>query len=210
MGLDDRDYLHQRREPAPAALRPPAEPSVGGILARMVIGVLVLAGLYKASDYLWEWRGQAVIAAPALEAPRAPAGPVLPSTAFAEPSPSPQAPAKTFSKCTAANGRVSYSDGACPPGSRRSPLQLVPEQNLVRGERAPSALPVLPPVPATRRASPAVAEAPDATAQQCQRLAQRVVQLDAQARRPQDPQYQDWLRTERQAARDQQFRLQCS
>jgi hypothetical protein len=43
----------------------------------------------------------------------------------------------------------------------------------------------------------------------CQSLDQRVNHLDALARQPQSGQMQDWIRSERQKARDEQFRLHC-
>jgi hypothetical protein len=44
---------------------------------------------------------------------------------------------------------------------------------------------------------------------ECQSLDQRVEHLDAMARQPQSGQMQDWIRGERQKARDRQFALRC-
>lgn len=44
---------------------------------------------------------------------------------------------------------------------------------------------------------------------ECQALESRVLYLDAQGRVGGSPQFMDWLRAERQKARDQQFRLRC-
>lgn len=44
---------------------------------------------------------------------------------------------------------------------------------------------------------------------QCMALKERVAYLDALARQPQPAAMQDWIRSERGSARDQQFRLGC-
>lgn len=46
-------------------------------------------------------------------------------------------------------------------------------------------------------------------AQQCADLEREVKRLDSMARQPQSGPTQDWIRAERQKARDQQFRLRC-
>jgi hypothetical protein len=43
----------------------------------------------------------------------------------------------------------------------------------------------------------------------CESLDSRVNELDSMARQPQSGQMQDWIRTERQKTRDEQFRLRC-
>ena len=44
---------------------------------------------------------------------------------------------------------------------------------------------------------------------ECANLAAIVANLDSQARQPQSSQMQDWIKDQRQRARDRQFRLQC-
>lgn len=44
---------------------------------------------------------------------------------------------------------------------------------------------------------------------ECAAIDSRVEQLDAMARQPQSAATQDWIRSERKAARDRQFRLRC-
>ncbi len=44
---------------------------------------------------------------------------------------------------------------------------------------------------------------------ECASLAQTILNLDSQARQPQSGQMQDWIKANRQQARDRQFRLQC-
>ncbi len=46
-------------------------------------------------------------------------------------------------------------------------------------------------------------------AQECKALEAHITQLDAQARQPQTAQTQDWLRSQKQKARDRQFQLRC-
>jgi hypothetical protein len=69
-----------------------------------------------------------------------------------------------------------------------------------------------------RRAAEAVYVAPPPAAgpdpiiakrAECKALDARVEHLDAQARQPQSGQMQDWIRGERQVARDRQFRIRC-
>lgn len=44
---------------------------------------------------------------------------------------------------------------------------------------------------------------------ECASLAQTILNLDSQARQPQSGQMQDWIKGQRQQARDRQYRLQC-
>ena len=44
---------------------------------------------------------------------------------------------------------------------------------------------------------------------ECANLTATVANLDSQARQPQSSQMQDWIKDQRQRARDRQFRLQC-
>lgn len=46
-------------------------------------------------------------------------------------------------------------------------------------------------------------------AQECKALEAHITQLDAQARQPQTAQTQDWLRSQKQKARDRQFQWRC-
>jgi hypothetical protein len=52
-------------------------------------------------------------------------------------------------------------------------------------------------------------DAAAATRSQCKALDARVVQLDDMARQPQSGPTHDWIRRERQSARDRQFELRC-
>jgi hypothetical protein len=68
-------------------------------------------------------------------------------------------------------------------------------------------------VPRERVGPPAVVNratrVPDPKARQCKALSEKIRQLDAKARQPQSGHMQDWLREQRQAARDEQFVLHC-
>jgi hypothetical protein len=44
---------------------------------------------------------------------------------------------------------------------------------------------------------------------ECQSLDKQVEHLDAMARQPQSGQMQDWIRAQRQKARERQFSLRC-
>lgn len=46
-------------------------------------------------------------------------------------------------------------------------------------------------------------------AEECKALDAHITQLDAMARQPQSGERQDWIRSEKQKARDRQFRLRC-
>jgi hypothetical protein len=58
------------------------------------------------------------------------------------------------------------------------------------------------------QSAPPPATAPDHRAE-CHGLDKEVERLDALARQPQSGQMQDWIRTQRQKARDRQFALRC-
>lgn len=68
------------------------------------------------------------------------------------------------------------------------------------------------PAPSARTAT-VNAQAPQAAGrskgEECKALDAHITQLDAQARQPQTAQMQDWLRSQKQKARDRQFQLRC-
>lgn len=87
----------------------------------------------------------------------------------------------------------SFAESPPPSVVSRKPLPALTEQIRRRMQQVPvQQLPAQP-----------------STAELCARLTERVSYLDSMARQPQSGPTQDWIRGERQKARDQQFRLRC-
>ncbi|BEP72166.1 hypothetical protein GmRootV59_00040 [Variovorax sp. V59] len=123
-------------------------------------------------------------------------------------------PFREVSKCTNAAGSTAYSDGPCPAGSTATTVRLDRNQNLVDGMSLEARA-------ASNRNSAALAaqqqslereparNAAGDTGAECDALDAHVKSLDTAARRPQGAAMQDWLRGQRQQARDRRFRLGC-
>lgn len=142
------------------------------------------------------------------------------------PDPSPPPPAANRSaeqdeqrtaritRCTSSTGTpTTFSDGPCPPGSRRDELRVRPDTNLAVGmstaERSRS-------IQDNRARAQATADDERRAAAQssvanpaCAQLNAQIAALDAAARRPLPGAEQDRLRDERKRARDRQFAFGC-
>lgn len=115
MGLDDRDYMHQRREPLANWERHLRSRKAIHPVVSLAIWLVILWGLYGASEWLLAQRPlQNKLPSAAVSQPaRSPAtandvrsvGPPL-----ARPT-APQGNSYAVTKCIAGNGRVGYSDG---------------------------------------------------------------------------------------------------
>ena len=102
---------------------------------------------------------------------------------------------QTLSKCTGANGRITYSDSACPAGTRGAALQVAPDSNVVAtppvpaeatsppgfGARPPSA----PPVVQQPYQPPPTAGMPARQAADCAMLDRQAAVLYGRALQPQ-------------------------
>ena len=125
------------------------------------------------------------------------------------------AQADTIYLCKAYSGGMFWSSDPC--GPQKATLDrtvTVPDgmpwdQKVQLGEaawaqaRGLAASPVPQPMPQPQHPSQPSKQA------ECANLAATVANLDSQARQPQSSQRQDWIKDQRQRARDRQFRLQC-
>ena len=121
-----------------------------------------------------------------------------------------QAQQAAINKCVV-QGKVSYGDGACPVGAAGSGLIAKSNQNLMAAVTSP----VITPAANTDRPSPYAAQDNQAAGYaakkaECAALDARITSLDSLARQPQSGQMQDWIRGERQKARDRQFGIRCT
>ena len=113
-----------------------------------------------------------------------------------------------------AAGQTAYSDGPCPAGSTATTVRVDRNLNLADGMSAEAR-------EASNRNSAALAAQAQAYERQaarntvsdtradCDALDAHVRWIDIMARQPQGAAMQDWLRNERQQARDRRFRLGC-
>lgn len=222
MGLADRDYMHERRDGDNKVLHFRPVPKKTSVVTIVLYLVVTLYLLFKAA--LWWQDNQlqkrmpaspaAVIPAevpPKAEPPRTFA-PQIPRAAQAEPN-QPPAPG-TVSKCVV-NGKVTYSDAACPQEAIVGSVKLTP---IHRDTASQKPMAVSSP-PVVSQQSDAASEpqptlhapmqaAPAKTAE-CRHLDEVVKQIDKQALQPLTLQQQDLLRVDRKKARDRQFFLGC-
>jgi hypothetical protein len=249
MGLQDRDYMHERREapfsPAPQSATP----------AWLILLLVVSVGYATYRGYE-RWLGAAPRSNPSVAStsssdaghPPAAVSPSAPLDPSAVPRPA-------WSRCEL-DGKTMYTDGPCPAGASRvveeasAPQMEGSNQTLTlyhckgydgrtfwanshcnqhralvdrmvnvparapfdqqvamaEGQRRAVQQAVQQRVPA---ASPAPNAVVDSSRAVCDQLDARVRSLDAMARQPQPAAMQDWIRGERQTARDRQFRLRC-
>lgn len=120
--------------------------------------------------------------------------------------------AGTIYLCKAYSGGAFWSSAHC--GTHNALIESivsVPDNlpfdqqvNLAQQQRRPVAAQTTTIVNTVVEQSPAVTRNAE-----CKSLDARVDQLDAMARQPQSGQMQDWIRGERQKARDRQFRIRC-
>lgn len=113
--------------------------------------------------------------------------------------------------------------GECPPGqvagifeSERTGRRVICHEPSFAESPPPSVVSHKPAPALTEQVRRRMQQAPvqqvpaqPSTAELCARLTERVSYLDSMARQPQSGPTQDWIRGERQKARDQQFRLRC-
>uniref|UniRef100_UPI000D450AF5 hypothetical protein n=1 Tax=unclassified Variovorax TaxID=663243 RepID=UPI000D450AF5 len=118
-----------------------------------------------------------------------------------------------FTKCTSPTGATTYSDGACPAGTKASEIAVRPDLNLADGMSDEARR-------ASIRDNSAVAQSMaqherrvamnvDDPASACAQLNALVASIDAAARQPLPMVRQDQLREERRQARDRQSALHC-
>ncbi|MBT2335828.1 hypothetical protein J7E49_18170 [Variovorax paradoxus] len=215
MNPDHRDPLHDSRNAMTEwerSLRPRRERHWAMWIA---LSALLLFGLYRGAEWL--------LAQGAAQPDRATSAPPSgPGSARAPIRPTPSASpdlsgrssaaptALEVSKCTSAAGKTANSDGPCPAGSTATTVRLDRNQNLADGMSDEAR-------EASNRNNAALAVQQQSYERQivgdtragCDALDAHVKWLDTMARQPQGAAMQDWLRSERQQARDRRFRLGC-
>lgn len=222
MGLADRDYMHERRDGDNKVLHFRPVPKKTSVVTIVLYLVVTFYLLYRAT--LW-WQGNqlqkrmpafptAEIQAevPPTAEPTRTFAPQIPRAAQAEPN-QPPAPG-TVSKCVV-NGKVTYSDAACPKEAIAGSVKLIPTDpgTVSQKSMAVSSPPVVsqqsdaasepqPTIHAPTQAAPAKTA-------ECRNLDEVVKQVDKQALQPLTLQQQDLLRVGRKKARDRQFFLGC-
>ncbi|OUM04451.1 hypothetical protein [Variovorax sp. JS1663] len=116
-------------------------------------------------------------------------------------------------KCVSPTGATTYSDGACPPGTKAGTTTVQPDINLADGMspearaqslRSNSAV-ARSVVEHERRVAMNVDQAP----LECPHLAAQIAAIDAATRQPLSGHEQDRLRNLRKQVRDRQFALRC-
>lgn len=196
---------------------PPSAPATS-LWVKILVFLLALFVLYQGADWVLKQRTP-IATYPAETRPAAQAPDVLQRPAPAV-FPAPQASvhddstsAPQIVKCVV-NGQTSYGDGPCAQGAVSSHIKTRRDHNLMAPVR-PQAVStsvteeaVQPPATATP-SEPKVDVAATRKAE-CQQLDATIKQLDAASRQPQSAQSQDGIRSQRQNARDRQFRLSCS
>ncbi len=214
---DFRDPTMDPRSPAAAAwersLRPAG--SSGGVW--LLLGIAVAAGLIYALVSLWPGAG------PLRSADERQAAPATPSPAADADAPrqSPRSPSvpgtpprtQRFAKCTSAQGAVTYSDGACPAGTRAAEVTVNPDINLADGMSREERLASMQDNRAAARALAAherqVAMNVDTPGWECAHLKALIESIDAAARQPLPASEQDRLKDQRRRAHDRRFALRC-
>ena len=123
--------------------------------------------------------------------------------------------ADTIYLCKAYSGGMFWSSDPCGPQKATLdrtvsvPDGLPWDQKVQLGEAAWAQARGLT-APPTAQAAPRPQRPSQPTKQaECSSLAATVANLDSQARQPQSSQMQDWIKDQRQRARDRQLRLQC-
>lgn len=120
-----------------------------------------------------------------------------------------------ITKCTSPIGApTTFSDGPCPPGSRRDELLVRPDINLADGmsteQRISSIHDSQARAQSTSEHERQAAARPSASSRECAQLNAVIASLDATARQPLPGAEQDRIRDQRKRARDRQFALRCS
>lgn len=222
MGLSDRDYLRERRDGDSNVHQFRPAPKQASILSIVLTMVAVLFLLYKAA--LW-WQDnqlkQNMVVTPAAVTPSDIPPKPEPARTFMAKAPKaasalpnqPPAPG-TVNKCVV-NGKVTYSDAACPQQATVASVKLPPSVPMDEAQLPKTVLlapSVTQPTEAVAQPQPTLhspVQAAPPKAAECKYLDELVRQIDKRALEPQSLQQQDLLRADRKKARDRQFFLGC-
>lgn len=231
MGLSDRDYMHERHRQVlnarPRESRPFTPPKETSVLVMVGWWIAIAFILFKAYDWWHQERQQKrspaavptvtrAVPAPSTELPRV--RPATSPAAVREKSSTPQQMpyrSGTVYLCRNPDRSTFWTKAPCSThGAVLERLTQVPEdlpfdaQVRIAEERRRA---LTPPRIQASETSTSVAS-PFATVDRkavCDRLDDRVRELDAIARQPQTASMQDWIRSKRKSVRDAQFRMRC-
>ncbi len=221
MALQDRDYMRDRRDGDKVLQFRPA-PQKTSVLTIVLYVVAALYVLYQAA--LW-WQNKQPLTKPAAEPsvalpPSGNLGADVPRALQPQPQRTtqtqpnqPPAPG-TVSKCVL-NGKLTYSDAACPKDAVVGSVKLpppVPVDAYPQARTVPVPSAVLESSSAGPEPQPTLhtpSQAAPAKSAECKSLDELVKQIDIRALQPQSLQLQDMLREDRKKARDRQFFLGC-
>ena len=213
---DSRDpWLNQSRTPLTAwenALRPSRSSN------RVLLFLAAAAAALAAFVVFNGWRDSDPLRKP-MERKDAPAAPpelnASPAPRYEEREPEPKSTSRVqrFAKCISPSGAATYSDGACPTGTRASEVLVTPDVNLAEGMSQDARQ-------ASMRRNSAIAQSVleherrvamnvDSSSTECAQLNALIASIDAAARQPQSGFEQDRLKDQRRRARDRQFALRC-
>lgn len=220
MGLQDRDYMHERRERDDRMVWP--QRSEASWTRAFIFGAALLA-LYFGAVWLDKQMRERQREFPMHSA----APPVRsPSPHLAQPTPQPvaaprpQGEVRIAVKCVELDGRTSYvaSHDECAARARRTEVTVAPTMNVADGmspQQRALALRVAE-QPVANAAPQQVVALPSPNAHPspgnrsvCAALDEQVRVLDQYARQPLSAWEQDRIGAERKNARDTQFRLHC-
>jgi hypothetical protein len=221
MALQDREYMRERRDNDKVLHFRPA-PQKTSVFTIVLYVVAALYLLYQAA--LW-WQNKLPSTKPAAASPVAvPSSgnlgadvpralePQSQRTTQTQPN-QPPAPG-TVSKCVV-NGKVTYSDAACPKDAVVGSVKLpppVPVDAYQQARAAPVPTAALQQKVGGSESQPTLhtpSQAAPAKSAECKLLDELVKQIDIRALQPQSLQQQDLLREDRKKARDRQFFLGC-
>lgn len=218
MGLMDRDYMNEKR--ARQACNPAPKKSAASTLFMVLVFVAALFFLYKLADWQLNKRASGIAAQSAPKAQPTPGQPPSRQEAFpllGEPGPRPYQDApepvvgnRVVTKCIV-NGKTSYSDAPCASGAVATQVTTRADHNIMAPVRVAASITT----ETTYSPAPVVTTQNNAPSDyavkkiECQSLDARVQYLDSMSRQPQGAQTMDWIRDERQKARDRQFRIPC-
>lgn len=218
MGLMDRNYMNEKR--SRQAFTPASKKSAASTLFMVLVFVAALFFLYKLADWQLNKRASSFAAQSAPQVQPTPGQPPSRQEAFpllGEPGPRPYQDApepivgnRVVTKCIV-NGKTSYSDAPCASGAVATQVTTRADHNIMAPVRVTTT------VATETTYSPAPAAVAQATAPsdyaakklECESLDARVQYLDSMGRQIQGAQTMDWIRDERQKARDKQFRIPC-
>lgn len=228
MGIADRDYMRERKEPTFESGRASNSPSKFGKksgsrskLWTFLVWLSILFVLYR-SFLWWETRSQlnrTVNESVEVTTPENPVPADQPKTPQViqrqRQSPSAaleqiQPDKRDVTKCIV-NGKVTFTDNACPAGATATSV-TVHTSNV--GTVQPSY--ISPPPADSQIAAPTVIQqttvvnqGPSAKEFECPMLTKLIDRIDVLARQPQSAQTQDQLSAERKRRRSRQFALGC-